>query len=342
LTAVAVAGCLGLCVAGTLARRAAYARRLACRRAVLVRHYPASAARMHWRRGLGLERSRRLARTFIGSRLNPASAAARPPSFFARHLARAESALEASDIPALVGAWLALAEEGVPLKEQRAMGYRPHDRLSGFEELWPESGRRTALVVRALREAQADRPWAAWGMAQRWRLGRLGEEAKGEGDGIASVGRPDPSRALACARQAAEGGVLAAQAGLGGWLLEASGAQPDAEAEAAARAEGVRWCRAAAERGHRGAAFRLAELEAGRHWSAVATAGGGRGGQPGLALEWGVARYQEAGWEGRGVMGLESPPTSTAQLQSLATEHGLPLLGNNGPGHEIGIVGSPS
>jgi hypothetical protein len=65
-------------------------------------------------------------------------------------------------------------------------------RLSGFEELQPESEASIAAVVGALASARArGDPWAAWGLAQRYRAGA----------GVP----PSHEDAVACARAAAEG-----------------------------------------------------------------------------------------------------------------------------------------
>ncbi len=53
-----------------------------------------------------------------------------------------------------------------PLTHDRSLGYRPHDRLSGYHEMWPEDTAATASLVRAVRgAADAGDPWAAWAMA---------------------------------------------------------------------------------------------------------------------------------------------------------------------------------
>ena len=217
---------------------------------------------------------------------------------FSKHLALAERAVQADDTAALVDSWLFLASEKLSLKDQRALGYRPLDRLSGYDELRPGSAAFTDGVAQAVAvAASSGDPWACWGMAQRSR----------HGVGV----RASTAAALNHARMAAEGGVIEAQAQLAGWLLDAleggggEGAQQDTK-------EGRRWCEAAATAGHLAARFRLEELKAGRQWRSLARASTTtittRVQPPStplvLELEWGVARYYDSGWEGWGTLPL--------------------------------------
>ena len=65
----------------------------------------------------------------------------------------ARRATECGDASAAVEAWLLLAERSEALTLERALGYRPFDRLSGFHEMWPHDPRRTTSVVHALERA---------------------------------------------------------------------------------------------------------------------------------------------------------------------------------------------
>ena len=222
-----------------------------------------------------------------------------------------------------VAQWLALSRTEQPLTSDRALGYRPHDRLSGYHEMWDER-EDVAAVVEAVRRAETGdqwtRPWAAWAMALRCRHGR----------GV----RACQASALDHARAAADGGLADAQAALGCWLLS-----PAADADA--QAEGLRWLSAAADAGHEVARFSLENHQAGGwcHWWPTAPQDTGS-----EQMEWGRARYNDGGLEGWGRLPLsdllrtDDAAVDAPRLRALAAEHALLPPGNS---DSAGAWGSP-
>ena len=187
----------------------------------------------------------------------------------------AAAAVDRRDGAALVACWLALAAERLPANEQRGLGYRPLDRLSGFDDVRAHESTqafREAVVAAVGSAAEAGDCWASWAMAGRCLHG-------------VGVRRSVPA-ALRHARKAAAAGVVEAQAALGDWLP----GEPEAES--------LRWCRLAAAGGSVEAAAVLAEMGDNRRWSALVNT-------PSLRLEWGAARYTECdGCEGWGWLPL--------------------------------------
>ena len=59
-------------------------------------------------------------------------------------------------------------KQELPLTHDRSLGYRPHDRLSGYHEMWADDTAAITSILRALRgAADAGDRWAAWAIAVR-------------------------------------------------------------------------------------------------------------------------------------------------------------------------------
>ena len=225
----------------------------------------------------------------------------------AAQMGRAESALEREDFAELANSWLVLAAEQLPAKEEHRLGYRPIDRLSGFDELaLPGGGSQgasqglTEVVEAAVsRAATSGDPWASWAMAQRCR----------HKHGAATLDAIDH------ARTAAAGGIADAQATLGDWLLASmGGVSRSSTAVAGPEEEGWQQIRRAAAQGHRAALYRERARRKDMHWSPVARAPISSDGNcntgTALELEWGAPpRYSSdssgGDWEGRGRLPLQ-------------------------------------
>ena len=219
-------------------------------------------------------------------------------------------AVEETDVPLAVYGWLELSKQELPLSHDRSLGYRPHDRLSGYHEMWGGDAVALAATLRAIDgAAEGGDPWAAWAMALRYRHG-VGVKAS-------------RAQAMAHARAAAAAGLVRAQAALGHWLLASKGGA----------AEAAEWLGKAAAAGDEVAGF---ALERPARWAANVDAG-----YVGQRMAWGAARYSDVGFEGWGRLPLvdfEGQPH--AALAALATEHsllppGAPGMGGPGAGGEL-------